>query len=76
MKAEVGKLYRHYKNQKTYKIIGIALHSETLEELVIYEGQYEDRELGKHPLFARPRDMFEEEVEHNGTKVDRFLRIE
>ena len=58
--------YRHYKG-KEYEIIGIARHSETLEELVIYRALY-----GNFDLWARPINMFLEEVEVDGKKVPRF----
>lgn len=76
MKAEIGKRYRHYKNGKEYVVHAIAYHSETMEELVIYEAQYDVPELGPKPMFARPRSMFEEQVAYEGKMVDRFLLLE
>ena len=64
-------LYRHYKGN-TYRVIGVAHHSETLEELVVYRSQYDDPEFGRHPLWVRPAKMFLETVEFNGRKVPRF----
>ena len=64
-------IYKHYKNKK-YRVIGIAKHSETLEDLVIYEALY-DNEVSK--LWARPISEFTDEVEYNGKKVKRFERI-
>ncbi|MEK7177091.1 MAG: DUF1653 domain-containing protein [Patescibacteria group bacterium] len=61
-------IYKHYKG-KEYRVIGIAKHSETLEDLVIYEPLYDN---GISKLWARPRSMFEEEVVVKGEKVSRF----
>ena len=44
--------YKHYKN-KHYKVLGVANHSETLEELVLYQALY-----GEQKLWVRPKDMF------------------
>ena len=61
--------YEHYKG-KRYKVIGIAKHSETLEELVVYQKLYDDLS-----LWVRPKKMFAEEVEVNGKKIPRFKFI-
>lgn len=54
-----GRYYRHFKG-KIYKVIGVALHTETDEQLVIYQAQYDD-----FKLFARPLAMFTEEIDHS-----------
>ena len=51
---ETNQVYKHYKG-KTYKVLGTARHSETLEELVLYECLYENK-LGK--VWVRPIEMF------------------
>lgn len=74
MKDELqpGMIYRHYKN-KNYRVIGIARHSETLEELVLYETLHEN-ELGR--LWVRPKEMFLGYIEIDGEQVRRFAPLE
>ena len=66
----IGGRYRHYKGNE-YVVIGIAKHSETLEEMVIYKAQYGDGQ-----LWARPASMFAETVSVNGQTVLRFAPID
>ena len=63
--------YEHYKG-KQYEVVGIARHSETLEELVVYKALYHSEEFGDNAIWARPKSMFLEEVEIDGKKVPRF----
>ena len=58
--------YRHFKG-KEYEVIGIAKHSETMEEYVVYKALY-----GEGEIWVRPARMWEELVEVNGEKVRRF----
>lgn len=62
-------LYRHYKGSM-YKVEGIATHSETEQEMVVYRPQY-----GKQALWVRPLDMFIEDVEFDGKKQPRFAFV-
>ncbi|MDP2932881.1 MAG: DUF1653 domain-containing protein [bacterium] len=61
--------YRHFKGGK-YKVLGVAKHSETLEELVIYQSK--DRQ---KKLWVRPLDNFTEKVKIGNKKVPRFKQI-
>ena len=61
--------YRHYKG-KEYTVIGVARHSETQEELVVYRQEY-----GDHGLWVRPQAMFSDTVTIGGQNVARFERI-
>ena len=63
-----GGLYRHYKG-KLYRVHQVVRHSETLEELVLYETLYEN-DLGK--WWVRPLAMFLETVEIDGVVKPRF----
>ena len=62
---KLGK-YRHYKGNE-YEVVGIAKHSETLEEMVVYRALY-----GDHEFWVRPLNNFVEEVEGEGKKIKRF----
>lgn len=63
-------IYRHYKGQ-SYRVLGIARHSETEEELVVYQALY-----GDHGLWVRPATMFAETVELEGEPIPRFALVE
>ena len=62
----IGGKYEHYKG-KPYRVLAVARHSETLEEMVVYQALYGEKE-----VYVRPLQMFVEKV--NG--VDRFSLIE
>jgi len=62
-------IYKHSKSGKEYHIIGIAKHSETLEDMVVYEALYNNP---KSKIWVRPIKMFEELVEIGDQKVPRF----
>jgi hypothetical protein len=58
--------YEHYKKM-LYKVIGVATHSETLEEVVVYQALY-----GDQLLWVRPLKMFTESVTVDGKTCPRF----
>lgn len=58
--------YRHYKG-KEYVVLGVARHSETEEELVVYRQDYGDKS-----LWVRPVAMFVEPVTVEGRSMPRF----
>lgn len=53
----INGIYRHFKGN-LYKVIGVALDSETKEEIVIYETLY-----GEKNLWVRKKEMFLSEVD-------------
>jgi hypothetical protein len=61
--------YRHYKGQD-YEVIGMARHSETEEEFVVYRAEY-----GERGLWIRPADMFFSPVMVSGRPRARFERL-
>ena len=62
--------YRHYKTGNEYEVVGVARHSETLEELVVYRALH-----GDGGLWVRPVAMFTESVSANGQDVPRFQYV-
>jgi hypothetical protein len=63
-------IYRHYKGQ-SYRVLGTARHSETMEELVVYQALY-----GDFGLWVRPATMFAQTVELDGEPIPRFALVE
>lgn len=66
------RFFRHYKN-KPYRYLGIVRHSETLEEMALYETLYENK-LGT--MWVRPKDMFFENITLEGKSRARFQPIQ
>jgi len=67
MEVKLGK-YRHYKGN-FYRVLGVAKHSETLEELVVYECLYDNP---RSKLWVRPKEMFLEIIILDGKETPRF----
>lgn len=65
---ELGR-YKHYKGN-AYEVLGVAHHSETMEELVVYRALY-----GERGLWVRPLAMFLEKVIVDGIPEPRFKKI-
>jgi hypothetical protein len=61
--------YEHFKGNH-YEVLGVAKHSETLEELVLYKALY-----GKGDIWVRPVKSFLEKVEKDGKKIKRFKLV-
>lgn len=61
--------YRHFKG-KEYELLGVARHSETLEDMVVYRALY-----GEGSLWVRPASMWSEAVGRDGYSGPRFLYI-
>ncbi|MFA6386205.1 MAG: DUF1653 domain-containing protein [Candidatus Paceibacterota bacterium] len=68
-KLEIGAIYKHYKGTKA-KVIGECFHSETQEPMVIYI------HLEDGVSWARPKEMFLENVIIDGKEVERFEKVE
>ena len=69
MEIKPGK-YRHFKGNY-YEVIGVAHHSETMEEMVVYRALY-----AEHGLWVRPASMGEEVVDRDGYHGPRFQYVE
>lgn len=70
---KLGK-YRHFKGEEV-EVIGVAKHSETLEELVVYKTLGESKGFPAGTMWARPVKMFLEKVERDGEAMKRFEYI-
>ena len=69
MEIKLGK-YRHFKGGE-YEVLGIALHSETQEEMVVYRALY-----GEKKVWVRPAAMWNDFVEKEGVRYKRFTFVE
>ena len=62
--------YRHFKGNE-YRLLYTAKHSETLEDMVVYQALY-----GERGIWVRPAAMWLEEVERDGYRGPRFTPVE
>ena len=67
-------IYRHYKGNK-YKVICQGTHTETHEELVVYQSYNSVYEAWDSGLWIRPLKMFLGKVTFKGEKVLRFRYV-
>ncbi len=67
--VNIGHKYRHFKGNE-YKVLHLAKHSETLEDIVVYQQLY-----GEMGVWVRPLEMFLEKVEFEGILVNRFEQV-
>ena len=64
-------IYRHYKGNE-YEVLSAALHSETLEEMVVYKALY-----GEEKIWVRPLSMWNDKIIFNdGSETKRFVLVE
>lgn len=66
----IGKKYRHFKG-KEYLVLNVAKHSETLEDMVVYQPLY-----GERGIWVRPLSMFLGEKEVDGKMIKRFVEVD
>lgn len=65
----IGSTYQHYRGN-CYKVLAVAHHSETYEELVVYQALY-----GEHKVWVRPLLMFLEKVIYQEEHKPRFKLV-
>lgn len=76
MSFHPGDTIQHFRNGKHYRILGKVWDTRMDGWIILYQGLYDDPDLGKEPLFVRPEEEFEALVENaEGVQVPRFSRI-
>ncbi len=63
-------IYKHYKGN-LYRVLGVGRHTESGEEVVVYQSLY-----GDYGLWVRPRAMFEGTIEIDGKAIPRFMYVQ
>ena len=69
IESDIAGIYRHYKGGM-YRVVCLAHHSETLEDMVVYEPLD-----GSTGFWVRPASMWNEIVERDGQRFRRFTWI-
>jgi|GEM_PF-2059345 len=68
---EIGKTYTHYKDGNKYTVLRIAKHSETCEQMVVYQAEY-----GIRDIWVRPAFMWNEIISiENRTEYGQSVRF-
>lgn len=65
-------IYKHSKSGDLVKVLGVVKHSETLQDLVLYDHMGTNK---LSDLWVRPKEMFEEMVTIEGKQMPRFQFI-
>ena len=73
MSPTVGAVYRHFRNKKSYRIVGIAREVNSLDKVVVYQALYcGEGKIDDYQLWTRPLDKFTGRVWHEYQWVNRF----
>jgi len=67
-------IYKHYK-WNNYRVIGIAKHSDIMEDIIVYQWLYDSPEFWPNPLRVKEKKLFEQTIEIDGKQVKRFTYI-
>ena len=70
----IGGIYGHFKDKDhRYRVLNLAKHSETLEDMIVYEALYDNP---RSKIWVRPLSMWNEIVDRDGYHGPRFIFIE
>lgn len=68
-------IYRHFKNHQLYRLLGTAIHSETYEDMVVYQALYDCEEFGPKRVWVRPLSLFLEKISTQKGEEPRFVYV-
>lgn len=74
-KENITGTYKHFKGTLV-EVIGVALHSETMEQMVVYNHPDSVKGRDENTMWVRPYDMFFEEIARDGKKMKRFEKVD